>query len=1023
MTNTLLFLHSEWISECHLNNNNISRKDKSEEIGKYTIFNDNIIIKWDKWTILDEFIKYHDYYYHINFYNKYFTNIKEYKFIHNEWETECILNTDLEIIFKKNNIFEIGSYKIDETILKINWDKWGQENFVKNKDKYYQENFLHNYITNSSMQETQEYQPSETDNTSAQIKEKIDDNIIPKKIEIFKKINNVYYLNKISINSSYTHYLDNICDLQENNNDKELFSTGLFTNLQNLIKNSNYLNTDNIKKYSNYLKFDKQDILDNFFSINLPFEIKKPDGKRRCLTLVEWGYPPFGGGENWMLTFNRILHKNNYENYLICFSDPFKNEYFTEIKLINLNYVKIIQMPKDILSIIKIIRIINPDFVNHQGINRMFFMKIANVLNIPFLTGFCFWNDIIHSGYSNVDMINNSELKKSDNFDTILQNSYTYVASQFVNDIIKKVDLNVPDLDIIETISTKEEFEVKNDILNRKYVSLINCHYNKGGHLIKYLCENLDINIPLQFIYTENDPNITKEYIKNLIDIRNSKKDINILVPQKIDIKKIYGNTKIILIPSLCDETFCRIGYEAMNNNIPIISSKSGNLKYLLKDYAIFVDPYNESLWKNNIEKIYFDKDKILNFSKNIISTHTDIIEDKILKKIDTMVSSKSKYVSNDKNIGLIIPWADQGLGIQGRDYYLTLKELGYNPFVLSFRPYHSTWENIYLQTNSKEWEYDNITYSSNYRENLTYDEIIDFVYKNNIKKIIIIEATFIHIFKIAAFLKTLNVSVYLVVNIECIRIDEINYHHLFDKILTNNKKSDLIVSSIFGNKTQYLGFHLNHHYFKNIIRSNTPNLRKLRFCCMGGLNSISRKNIDIIIKIFYNLDKTHNIDWILNVYVQGVEIPEIFKNIKCDKINYHVKGLSYLETLQKYMENDIFIHLGSHEGLGLGFYESLYCGTPILTTNWTPSNELITDNINGWLIDTDYGEILDNTVSLINKCIINEHKFKEKIIKIITERENTLKVLDYTFKNKELLYNKNKINFENVLKTVFSSI
>ena len=122
-------------------------------------------------------------------------------------------------------------------------------------------------------------------------------------------------------------------------------------------------------------------------------------------------------------------------------------------------------------------------------------------------------------------------------------------------------------------------------------------------------------------------------------------------------------------------------------------------------------------------------------------------------------------------------------------------------------------------------------------------------------------------------------------------------------------------------------------------------------------------------------------------------------------------------------MENDIFIHLGSHEGLGLGFYESLYCGTPILTTNWTPSNELITDNINGWLIDTDYGEILDNTVSLINKCIINEHKFKEKIIKIITERENTLKVLDYTFKNKELLYNKNKINFENVLKTVFSSI
>ena len=722
MTNTFLFLHSEWISECHLNNNIICKKDKPEEIGKYTILNDNIIIKWDKWITLDEFVKYHDYYYHKKFYNKYFTNIQEYKFIHNEWETECILNTDLEFIFKKNNIFEIGSYEIDETVLKINWDKWGQENFVKIKDKYYQENFVK--IKDKYYQENFLHKDINNSLTTKLLE--------PKKIEIFKKINNNYYLNKTSINLSYTHYLYNICDVQEN-------TTELFTNLQNLIKNLNYLNTDNIKKYSNYLKFDKQDILDVFFSINLPFEIKKPDCKRRCLTLVEWGHPPFGGGENWMLTFNRILHKNNYENYLICFSDPFKNEYFTEIKLINLCYVKIIQMPKDILSIIKIIRIIKPDFVNHQGINRMFFMKIANVLNIPFLTGFCFWNDIIKSEYSNIDMINNTELKKSDNFDTILKNSYTYVASQFVNDIIKKVNPNINELDIIETISTKEEFEVDNNILNRKYVSLINCHYNKGGYLIKYLCENLDINIPLQFIYTENDPNITKEYIKNLIDIRNSKKDINILVPQKIDIKKIYSNTRIILIPSLCDETFCRIGYEAMNNNIPIISSKSGNLKYLLKDYAIFVDSYAESSWKDNIEKIYFDKEKILNFSKNIISTHTDIIEDKILKKIDKMVSSKSKYVSNDKNIGLIIPWADQGLGIQGRDYYLTLKELGYNPVVLSFKPYHSTWENIYLQTNHKEWDFENITYSPNYRENLTYDEIIDFVYKNNIKKIIFI--------------------------------------------------------------------------------------------------------------------------------------------------------------------------------------------------------------------------------------------------------------------------------------------
>ena len=48
--------------------------------------------------------------------------------------------------------------------------------------------------------------------------------------------------------------------------------------------------------------------------------------------------------------------------------------------------------------------------------------------------------------------------------------------------------------------------------------------------------------------------------------------------------------------------------------------------------------------------------------------------------------------------------------------------------------------------------------------------------------------------------------------------------------------------------------------------------------------------------------------------------------------------------------QDDIFIHLGTQEGLGLGFYESLYCGTPILTIDWVPNTELIQHNKNGWI-------------------------------------------------------------------------
>ena len=739
------------------------------------------------------------------------------------------------------------------------------------------------------------------------------------------------------------------------------------------------------------------------------------------MTLVEWGYPPFGGGENWMLNFNKIISKYDYENYLICFSDPFKNQYFDKIKIINLIYVKIIQMPFDIVSIIKIIKIINPDFINHQGIKRLFFMKIANILEIPFLTGFCFWQNIIkfNADNININMLTNDRLEKTDEFSMILNNSYTYVASNFVNDIINKL-YNIK-LDVIETISIKDEFYNDINYNKKKYVTLINCHYNKGGYLIKYLCENLNIDIPLQFVYTENDPSIPIELLQKLIDDRNKKNNINIIIPEKTNIKNVYEKTKILLIPSLCDETFCRVGYEAMINKIPILSSKNGNLKYLLENYAIFIEDLDIRKWKNTIEELYNNNNKLLEFeTKNNDKINTNTIEEKIINKIDSIKGSKYKLLEN--NIGLILPWADQGLGIQGRDYYITLKELGYTPFVLSFKPYHATNENIYLQSDKTEWEYENVTYSRNYREDLTYEEIIDFIFTNNIKKIIIIEANFTKIFNIAFFFKLLNIKVYLVINIECIKLIELNNHNIFDFILTNNNQTYKIMSQIFKNKVKYLGFHLNYKYFQTITKNKKTELQNIKFCCIGGLNSISRKNIDLIIKTFFNIfNEKQNLGWNLDVYIQGVQFPENINKHSCNNIKYYINNYSYHDIIDIYNKSDIFIHMGSHEGLGLGFFESIYAGTPVLTMNWVPNNEIIINNINGWLIDCNFTNLNDNDISLINMGIINEYNLKNKILEILNDKSNTLQIINNTIENKKTLYTSQKNIFEQNLLNILT--
>ena len=1076
----IYLLHEEWSDFCILNkeNSTVKRETDVNEHGSYEIIDKNTVkVTWSNWNITEYFKKYDNYYFISNFYDKYLINeiepLQEFKFNHIEWSSTSILLKNNNIIFKKDKLNEFGSYLfMDDILIKIEWDNWGTEYFLKlnncfNSIYYVHDNLntdnnIDNVIDNNNDNDN-DNDTYKNINNNLNIEDNVHNNIflnIDKNSltyetynttkeykNIFKKINGKFYSNK---------YIKlNLVDEQEyfikQNYKKNMDSILLFHNLDKF--NKNYINLYNFSKLKKYYFYNVDDLNKKYFNLKLPFKIDKNDtnynndnikNNKTLLTIAEWGYPPFGGGENWLLNMNKIFYNNGYNNYFICFSDPFNNKEYTDFELIDLQYVKIILMEKNILNIIKIIKLINPFLVNHQGVNRLFFMKIANILQIPFLTGFCFWNNILLDYHQNVNILNNKNLIKDESFNIINENSYTYASSDFVNDVIyKHFDKKI---DVIETISLKEDYYIDEPILNEKiYVSLINCHYNKGGFLLDMLCNKLNIDIPLLIIYTENDNINDIDKIKNMIQERNKriKKDtkyINLLLTKKHDIKDIYKKTKILLLPSLCDETFCRIGYEAMMNNIPILSCFTGNLKYLLKDYASFLTNDIQK-WKESIEEMYFDKKIFIikNENKNKLLMKNKLINYE--KKVETNINTKIKnidkplYNFNKDHIGLIIPWADQGLGIQGRSYYLSLKELGYVPYIFSFKPYHATYENEKLQNDPKEWDYPNIYYSPNIRENITYDEIVDFIHVNKIKKMIFIEGTFENIFNIAALLKIIGVEIYLIVNIECVRITEINYHNIFDKILCNNFNSYFLMNNLLENsydKVKLLNFHLENDYFykceKNIKNIKNINNKKLSFVCSGGLNSISRKNIDIIIKVFYDFlnkkDKFEiDIEIELNIYIQGIELPENIVLKKHPSINIYIQQLSYKNILNKLFENDIFIHLGGQEGLGLGFYEALYLGLPVLTLDWTPNNEIIINNVNGWLIPCNIDNIYENTEALIYRGILIEKYFINKINDIIYNIENTIDVINNTINNRVSYINKNKSNFNNNFKKILSPI
>ncbi len=630
------FVHTEWIDICLLDeiNMTIKRKGIDNEKGKYFFNNDILTINWEKWPGDDTFVYLYESYYHKIFYDTYIFNnnvIELNLFDINGKENNFILNTDKNIIFDKKDIRQKGYMNVDNNILTIKWND--------KEEKYFKNGNENKNNTKVSKKETLSQTSLNLSNNSHQ------NSSIPiaiKRKDKFIKKNNKYYF--INENKFYYKIIDiNINNEIINDNLYELINTKNEINL----KIKDYINENIILNHIKNNNFVNE--LSELTNLELNFEIK-PKQKKRILSLVEWGYPPFGGGENWLLNLNKIFNKIGYENYLICFSDPFKNEYFGEIKQINLEYVKIIQSPKNLALIFKLIRLINPDIINHQGVYREYFMKISNILEIPFLTGYCYWNNIVKFNLHdlNVNMINNPLLEKTDEFEYINSNSYTYVASNFVNDIIEKIYGENQKLNVIETISLNEDFYIKDDLeqdSNKNeqiYVTLINCHHNKGGYLLEYLLKNVDINIPFQLIYTENDPLINFNYLTELINERNSKNNINILINGKIEIKSVYLKTKILLTPSLCDETFCRVAYEGMINGIPVISTQNGNLKYLLKDYAIYIEDQDKEKWKSTIENIYTN-DGIINEFKNKINDTIsyEMIEKKITNKINEIKESK----------------------------------------------------------------------------------------------------------------------------------------------------------------------------------------------------------------------------------------------------------------------------------------------------------------------------------------------------------------------------------------------
>lgn len=744
---------------------------------------------------------------------------------------------------------------------------------------------------------------------------------------------------------------------------------------------------------------------------------------KRYVIVTKIGYP-FGGGEEYLkqtMQWNSLL---GISSYWICFTDAHFKPYNFSID--KYDYGTIIRLPGGFnLNVIKNwLILLKPDIVHQQGAHRKEIYDICEKLRIEFLTGYHFWNGALKldAVKKNINILENSQYHKPDEeLEYLFNKKYCtlYAVSTFVIECINKIT-NIKIDNIIYSAALKDNCKVNNlDIVNNKFVTMINIHMLKGGELFLYLIENMK-NIPFLGIQTEPNSEELDSLIETAINKRNKESSVKCkYITRTNNIREIYEQTKILLIPSLVDETFCRVANEAMLNGIPIITTGAGNIKYLLNNNSDFIIPINDKIkWIEKITKLYNNNDLLLKYSDTVLKLYEDFSEQKAFELFKSNIVKIFKKSKNN-NIMIYCPWCDQGLGIQSRNYYNLLKDV-YNIYIFSFKPYNSN-SCIQLQKNPEEWVTNNIYYSSNDREHVTNDEIIQFVEKYNIGKCLLPETCWFRVFEIAKLLKKINVKCYAIPNIEIVRKDEIYKHTYFYKILCNNYQCMKYMNQYGINNTQYIGYSF---YDKDICmkKKTINNTNIVKFLFIGGMNSFSRKQLLEVLQSFVKAyDTNKNIQ--LTYTIQMLNLKEIeIKNqlLKYNNhpgikiIDYHV---SYKDIINLYYDHHVSILVSKQEGLGLGFYEALATGTPVLTLDTQPHNEIIKENINGWLIPCHYKKSDDNDGALFDSAYFDVNVLANKIADISNSYLNSyeslyeLLVNDYNNKFSNLVFRNNFIN------------
>lgn len=692
------------------------------------------------------------------------------------------------------------------------------------------------------------------------------------------------------------------------------------------------------------------------------------------------GYP-MGGGESFLYQTCRILSEMGIKCVWASFLDPKSGWYKASSRTHTPYYLDVRYgggCSKEAIQ--AAVDEFRPDLIHAQGGTSDVAMEIAEQNRLTTMIGYHFWNGLVELGASGnqhiLEHLDQHTLRVGAPPQSRL--IHKYVASEFMQEVYERLG-GKEKLQVIHPISDAAQFLAPRDGLGQ-YVLQVNVCRLKGGDIFRDCVKELGEHIPFLGVRSEPGDNDYYDALQADVDARPLSR-----VVSYGNVRDFYRDARIVIVPTLVDETFCRVAFEAAMNGIPVLCTSNGYLPSMLGETGVFL-PETPEAWVDYIGALYHDEERLRRLGEAQRARLTAMFGSDFSGFINSAMGLVDSAAT--RNIGIFTVWGDLGLGNLSHVHTKLLRAAGYKVHIFSFQPYGSIGKGLVRQQNPDDWSVprnaDSVYYSFNHREEVTGYELSQFILANNVHTLLVPEVCWQPNWERLLAIKVSKLKICTIPMIEIVIRDEIPNHNRLTSTLFCTRLSEHALTAHGVYNGGFLGFGIGRPLPVERLQAKRERLAartKIRFLHIAGHNPRTRKNTPQVMEAF---SKALALRDDIELTVTSMDpLASYYPYDLPPGITVIDRSLGREEILALYEAHDVSIQVSSHEGLGLGFYESISCGTPVVSLNAPPHNEIVLEGETGWLIPAQPMAMPDNDRSIVSAWRFDTFALTECIVSL----------------------------------------